>query len=177
MFLGQNVILTVDQCNDLIEYAKPKLVKSTLGKGFRGENVDDPSRRVSSQTFCNIRPDNFEYLYDIIKHSVESLTEFKLKTDVKISTSIIKYPEGGFLYRHNDTYHEGIRLVGVGNLNENYKGGTFKTDKGDLNYGAGNIGWFWPNVEHEVTKIEEGERWSIVIWLFNKNLEIKKGLL
>ena len=67
MFLGQNVILTEDQCNDLIEYAKPRLVKSTLGKGFRGRNVEVPSRRSSFQTFCNIKSDNFPHLYDIIK--------------------------------------------------------------------------------------------------------------
>ena len=66
MFLGQNVILTEDQCNDLIEYAKPRLVKSTLGKGFRGKNVEVPSRRASFQTFCNIKSDNFPHLYDNI---------------------------------------------------------------------------------------------------------------
>ena len=177
MFLGQNVILTEDQCNDLIEYAKPRLVKSTLGKGFRGKNVEVPSRRASFQTFCNIKSNNFPYLYDIIKESVEAYTNFKLKTQDKITTSIIKYPKGGFLYRHNDTYHEGLRLVGVGNLNDSYKGGDFKTDNGLLKFGKGNFGWFWPNVEHEVTTIKEGERWSMVIWLFNNNLEIKKGLL
>ena len=71
MFLGQNVILTEDQCNDLIEYAKPRLVKSTLGKGFRGRNVEVPSRRTSFQTFCNIKSDNFPHLFDIIRESVE----------------------------------------------------------------------------------------------------------
>ena len=170
MFLGQNVILTEDQCNDLIEYAKPRLVKSTLGEGFRGRNVEVPNKRVSYSTFCNIKSDNFPHLYDIIKESVEAYTDFK------ITTSIIRYPVGGFLYKHNDTYHEGLRLVGIGNLNEGYKGGEFQTDNGSLEYGRGNFGWFWPNVDHQVSKVEEGERWSMVIWLFNNNLEIKKGL-
>ena len=80
------------------------------------------------------------------------------------------------MYRHNDTYHEGLRLVGIGNLNEGYKGGEFQTDNGSLEYGRGNFGWFWPNVDHQVSKVEEGERWSMVVWLFNNNLEIKKGL-
>ena len=176
MFLGQNVILTADQCNDLIEYAKPKLVPSTLGEGFRGKNVLVPNKRVSYSTFCNIKSDNFPHLYDIIRESVEAYTDFKLLTEDKITTSIIKYPVGGFLYKHNDTYHEGLRLVGIGNLNEGYKGGEFQTDNGSLNYGRGNFGWFWPNVDHQVSKVEEGERWSMVIWLFNNNLEIKKGL-
>lgn len=177
MFLGQNVILTEDQCNDLIEYAKPKMVPSTLGEGFRGKNVLVPNKRVSYSTFCNIKSDNFPHLYDIIKESVEAYTDFKLLTKDKITTSIIRYPVGGFLYRHNDTYHEGLRLVGIGNLNEGYKGGEFQTDNGSLEYGRGNFGWFWPNVDHQVSKVEEGERWSMVVWLFNNNLEIKKGLL
>ena len=42
----QNVILTADQCNDLIEYAKPKMIPSTLGEGFRGKNVLVPNKRV-----------------------------------------------------------------------------------------------------------------------------------
>ena len=176
MFLGQNVILTEDQCNDLIEYAKPKLVPSTLGEGFRGKNVLVPNKRVSYSTFCNIKSDNFPHLYDIIKESVEAYTDFKLLTEDKITTSIIRYPVGGFLYKHNDTYHEGLRLVGIGNLNEGYKGGEFQTDNGSLEYGRGNFGWFWPNVDHQVSKVEEGERWSMVVWLFNNNLEIKKGL-
>lgn len=176
MFLGQNVILTEDQCNDLIEYAKPKMVPSTLGEGFRGKNVLVPNKRVSYSTFCNIKSDNFPHLYDIIKESVEAYTDFKLLTEDKITTSIIRYPVGGFLYRHNDTYHEGLRLVGIGNLNEGYKGGEFQTDNGSLEYGRGNFGWFWPNVDHQVSKVEEGERWSMVVWLFNNNLEIKKGL-
>ncbi len=176
MFLGQNVILTADQCNDLIEYAKPKMIPSTLGEGFRGKNVLVPNKRVSYSTFCNIKSDNFPHLYDIIRESVEAYTDFKLLTEDKITTSIIKYPVGGFLYKHNDTYHEGLRLVGIGNLNEGYKGGEFQTDNGSLNYGRGNFGWFWPNVDHQVSKVEEGERWSMVIWLFNNNLEIKKGL-
>ena len=176
MFLGQNVILTADQCNDLIEYAKPKMIPSTLGQGFRGKNVLVPNKRVSYSTFCNIKSDNFPHLYDIIRESVEAYTDFKLLTEDKITTSIIKYPVGGFLYKHNDTYHEGLRLVGIGNLNEGYKGGEFQTDNGSLNYGRGNFGWFWPNVDHQVSKVEEGERWSMVIWLFNNNLEIKKGL-
>ena len=177
MFLGQNLILTADQCNDLIEYAKPKMIPSTLGEGFRGKNVLVPNKRVSYSTFCNIKSDNFPHLYDIIRESVEAYTDFKLLTEDKITTSIIKYPVGGFLYKHNDTYHEGLRLVGIGNLNEGYKGGEFQTDNGSLNYGRGNFGWFWPNVDHQVSKVEEGERWSMVIWLFNNNLEIKKGLL
>ena len=37
-------------------------------------------------------------------------------------------------------------------LNDSYKGGDFKTDNGLLKFGKGNFGWFWPNVEHEVTK-------------------------
>lgn len=176
MFLGQNVILTEDQCNDLIEYAKPKMVPSTLGEGFRGKNVLVPNKRVSYSTFCNIKSDNFPHLYDVIKESVEAYTDFKLLTKDKITTSIIRYPVGGFLYRHNDTYHEGLRLVGIGNLNEGYKGGEFQTDNGSLEYGRGNFGWFWPNVDHQVSKVEEGERWSMVVWLFNNNLEIKKGL-
>ena len=176
MFLGQNVILTEDQCNDLIEYAKPKMVPSTLGEGFRGKNVLVPNKRVSYSTFCNIKSDNFPHLYDIIKESVEAYTDFKLLTKDKITTSIIRYPVGGFLYKHNDTYHEGLRLVGIGNLNEGYKGGEFQTDNGSLEYGRGNFGWFWPNVDHQVSKVEEGERWSMVVWLFNNNLEIKKGL-
>ena len=89
MFLGQNVILTEDQCNDLIEYAKPKMVPSTLGEGFRGKNVLVPNKRVSYSTFCNIKSDNFPHLYDIIKESVEAYTDFKLLTKDKITTSNI----------------------------------------------------------------------------------------
>ena len=91
MFLGQNVILTEDQCNDLIEYAKPKMVPSTLGEGFRGKNVLVPNKRVSYSTFCNIKSDNFPHLYDIIKESVEAYTDFKLLTKSNIGNNLSIY--------------------------------------------------------------------------------------
>ena len=183
MFLGQNVIISSEEAQKIISYCEPLLEKSKLRNTSQSDSFVDnvnsniiENKRISSNALLKIMPSDFGFLPEL-RNAISQFSNFTLKEDVPIKTNIIKYPTGGFLFKHDDTYHDGLRLVGVGNLNESYEGGLFKTDEEDLNIGTGNVAWFLPNLKHEVTKVTKGERWSIVFWLFNENLITKKVVI
>ncbi len=175
MVIGQNVILDAEQCQDLINYAKPRLEESGLGGNMRGKPNYALNKRVSQQTFKRIHSE--DWLFPIINSQLSNLFKLELNPETRFLCNIIKYPTGGFLYKHDDTNHEGIRLVGIGNLNEGYEGGDFCTPKSVLKPTIGNLGWIWPKTVHEVTKVTSGERWSLVCWIFNDDLKAKNELI
>ena len=176
MVIGENVILDAEQCQELISFAEPKLCDSTLGTAMiGGKKTYAPNKRISQQTFKRIGLD--DWLFPIINSQLTSLFDLQLKEDTRFLCNIIKYPTGGFLYKHDDTNHEGIRIVGIGNLNEGYEGGDFATPDSVLKPELGNLGWIWPKTIHEVTKVTSGERWSLVVWIFNHDLVSKNILI
>ncbi len=177
MFLGQSVIISSEESQNLISYAQPLLEESKLGSAANYSQAKSKNqKRRSYHIMRKVSPHHITF-FDKLSESVSKYSNFILKDNIPIKTNIIKYPTGGFLYKHDDTYHEGLRLVGVGNLNEGYEGGIFKTDEKNLNLGTGNVAWFLPNLQHEVTEVLKGERWSIVFWLFNENLVINKAAI
>ena len=188
MFLGQSVIISSEESQKFISFSEPYLKEAKLKNTTDHSSIDNKNtKRVSYIHGLKVLPEQLDIVFNkegngktfwnTLSNSVKNYSNFLLKNDTPIRMDVLKYPTGGFLFKHDDTYHEGLRLVGVGNLNENYEGGLFKTDQGDLNKGAGNVAWFYPNLQHEVTKVTKGERWSIVIWLFNENLNIKKAVI
>ena len=95
---------------------------------------------------------------------INSLTDFR----------ITKYKEGGFMSKHVDNIHHSHgqsygypQLTGLLFLNDNYEGGVIKISGESFNTKAGSAILFPSNFiyPHEVTKITQGERYSITCWM------------
>jgi predicted 2-oxoglutarate/Fe(II)-dependent dioxygenase YbiX len=84
-----------------------------------------------------------------------------------------KYLSGNEFERHSDIYYPNQTLnVGVC-LNDDYEGGDFILygPKEIIPKKAGTIYSFRNTREHEVTKIESGIRYSLIIFLYKENIK------
>ena len=89
------------------------------------------------------------------------------------------YKTGDYFKKHRDDLHPTqIHNIGVC-LNDDYVGGEFILYEPYeiLPKKQGEMYTFESLRLHEVKKIESGERWSIIAFLHNENLELKKTLL
>ena len=85
-----------------------------------------------------------------------------------------RYSVGGFMSEHTDNIHHSHgqeygfpQVSGLLFLNDNYKGGEFIVAGNEYKTKVGS-GIIFPSnfmFPHEVKKITDGERWSIVTWL------------
>lgn len=115
---------------------------------------------------------------------IKMLDFFTNKTGIKIKKPldilhIHKYNAGDYFKKHKDNlYPTQIHNIGVC-LNDDYVGGEFVLYEPDevLPKKQGELYTFESLRLHEVKKIESGERWSIIAFLHNENLELKKRLL
>ena len=79
----------------------------------------------------------------------------------------------------NDIRDNRVYAVGV-LLNDNFEGGDFKLhDKNEiiLNKISGNVYIFDVRIEHEITPILHGERYSLLWFLENKHIKIETNKL
>lgn len=98
---------------------------------------------------------------------------YEFNDDTKLDVGVLKYETGNFIFKHNDLPTNGEKryfcIVGQLSDSSDYDGGDFVytingmeyTMKGDI----GNVIVFNPSVLHEVTIINSGTRYSVVIWI------------
>ncbi len=86
------------------------------------------------------------------------------------------FKNGDYFFKHNDT--KDSRLYSVGCLlNENFEGGDFEIYGGkkiSLNKTTGNCYLFDVRLEHEIKKITNGERHSLILFLGGENMKLEK---
>lgn len=131
------------------------------------------------------------YVSNTIKYSSETKWLFdKLKTFVEIDANIefreIKkqihfhtFKNGDWFGKHNDIRDNRLYAVGV-LLNDNFEGGDFKLYNQNemvLNKLIGNAYIFDVRIEHEITPILGGERFSLLWFLQNDNIKIPTNSL
>lgn len=131
------------------------------------------------------------YFYTIIRveHRQWIFDRFKLYLDEYYPNNILdkhpqlylhRYPAGCKFERHNDSTTHPDQLVNIGAcLNNEYKGGDFIFYSPDevLPKVPGTIYHMDSKREHEVLEIEEGERWSLITFLKQKDLGIENTKL
>ena len=171
-------ILSVELCNQIIDY-KFNYVKSTYSthKGL------SPNKKRVEMDEMWIRKDDIFYndLKDAVSEVAKKYT-VKMKslldrdfvvqktTDFRLN----KYDVGGFMSRHCDNIHHSHgQTYGYPQasvllfLNDNFKGGEFLVSEEQPTIKTGEALIFPSNFmfPHEVKKITQGTRWSIVSWL------------
>tara|TARA_B100001059_G_scaffold204938_1_gene214542 strand:+ start:412 stop:966 length:555 start_codon:yes stop_codon:yes gene_type:complete len=171
-------ILSVELCNQIIDY-KFDYVKSTYATH---KGLSPNEKRVEMDEIW-IRKDHTFY-----KDLNDAVTKVAKKYTVKMKSfhdrdfvvqkttdfRLNKYDVGGYMSRHCDNIHHSHgQTFGYPQasvllfLNDNFKGGEFLVSEEQPKIKTGEALIFPSNFmfPHEVKKITQGTRWSIVSWL------------
>ena len=94
---------------------------------------------------------------------------------------IIKYTKGSFFKKHTDrgnVYQYRLKTIVIQLSNpEDYKGGDLIVSDVISSRERGNSIIFDSGVEHEVTLIEKGTRYTVIIWLDDETISQNKTLI
>jgi PKHD-type hydroxylase len=175
-----NHFLTKEECDSIVdEFSKCNLETAGIGANFIGEEL----RRIrdSQIILTNI---------DWVKQRLESVLKIELQfkgygLDEIEKFQFTKYTNGGHYDWHTDTgLNFGNRFCSIViQLNDEYNGGALlykNHDSTEIEFekGIGNLFIFNSSIEHKVTPITFGIRYSLVSWIKLKEIEgYKKTLL
>jgi hypothetical protein len=126
----------------------------------------------------NSQPINYsletKWLFDKLKGFVEKETNIEIRT-IKKTIHFHKFTKGDWFGKHNDIRDDRVFAVGV-LLNDSFGGGDFKlydVNETTINKQTGNTYIFDVKIDHEITPILNGERYSLLWFLQNEHLEVK----
>ena len=181
--------LSVNECNELINKGlntnleSMKSSKFINGKLVQEEELDEKinKRKGSYIEGEELNEDTFKKLTSKLITLTNELKIFNGISYVDVSKySFNLYNEGDFLYWHKDN-HEilfGATLTIIIQLNEDYIGGDILYEVDNKEYrlpkSRGSIFLLDPNINHSISEVKKGTRFSINAWPIKK---IKKGLL
>lgn len=177
MIFEQKVLLTPQECKDIISSCNDEWWPSLLGK-----EEYKPQLRKS---FVHIKkPSKGEALYKYVQRGLSLVSE-ELVTDEPLLIQVLKYKEGGFIYKHKDditTSLDGFvqaRYYFIILLNDDFEGGDFLAYNNQdklytLDKKAGNVLIGDPTMFHEVTKVTKGERYSLICFIRQDQLKLKR---
>jgi hypothetical protein len=119
-----------------------------------------------------------KWIFDKLKYFFEIETGIKI-TNKKNRIHFHRFVEGDWFGKHNDIREE--RLYGVGVLlNDDFNGGDFKMYNPDemiLDKVIGNTYIFDVRIEHEITSVLNGERYSLLWFLQNEHIKMETNKL
>lgn len=131
-------------------------------------------RKGSSAKFVTI--DNSE----LNNFLLEKLKPIKVKNIPTIK--IMKYGKGGSLAKHQDFSKYGVDIIYKTLLiqlseSTDYIGGDLIVENTPQSRVIGSLTIISPTDEHEVTTLESGERYSLVLFLYESDFDIQKTLI
>jgi hypothetical protein len=160
MILKEKKIFTKDECDLIISYVDSYF-----------KNWDKKDRKYNSHSIDYDTTNN--WLFYRLKDFFEDQTGLKI-SKLKKQLHFHKFTKGDWFSRHNDNRDR--RMYGVGVLlNDDFIGGDFKfynLEEYTLNKTKGNGYIFDVNIEHEITNILDGERYSLLWFLQDTDIEI-----
>lgn len=175
------LFLSKEECDKIISMGDGKWETSLLSYKKEMENL----RKSTQHTPITNKG---EWLYNIIKRCFSKIG-VTLTADTLYENQILKYDEGGFIFKHQDIvrYDENgiqtdryyvLNIV----LNDEFEGGDFvlydKNDSPrilDKMVGVGAI--FKTNEYHEVKKISKGTRYSFSVFIHDCDFELKQQVI
>ena len=165
MILKENVLFTRKECESIISYNDTHITNWIMG-----------DRKYTSQPI-NYSLDT-KWLFDKLKDFVETERNIQIRT-IKKTIHFHKFTKGDWFGKHNDIRHGRIYAVGV-LLNDDFEGGDFNLYNPNeivLNRVIGNTYLFDVRIDHEITPILKGERYSLLWFLENEHIKIEKNKL
>jgi len=165
MILKEKILFSKEECNSIMLYNETDITNWIVG-----------DRKYNSQ------PINYsletKWLFDKLKKFVETETKIKFRS-IKKQIHFHKYVKGDWFGKHNDIRENRLYAVGV-LLNDDFSGGNFKLYNPNeiiLDKVIGNTYLFDVRIDHEITQILEGERYSLLWFLENEHIKIETNKL
>jgi hypothetical protein len=165
MILREKILFSKDECESIILESNQHITNWRMG-----------DRKYNSQPI-NYSLDT-KWLFDKLKDFVEMETNIEIRT-LKKTIHFHKFTKGDWFGKHNDIRDDRVFAVGV-LLCNNFDGGDFKLynpDEVKLDKVTGNGYIFDVKINHEITPILEGERYSLLWFLENKHIKQKTNKL
>lgn len=165
MILKEKILFNKQECNSIIWDMTNNIT-----------NWETNDRKYYSQLIEY--NESTKWVFDKFKSFFETeigLEILKLKDQIHFH----KFKKGNWFDRHNDVREERLFAVGV-LLNDDFEGGDFKLynpDEYTLNKEIGNAYIFDVRIEHEITRIINKERYSLLWFLQNENIKFKTNKL
>ena len=159
MIINQNISFTKEECESIISHNETYIT----------------NWRMSDRKY-NSQPINYsletKWLFDKLRNFVERETNIRIRT-IKKTIHFHKFTKGDWFGKHNDIRDDRMYAVGV-ILNDGFDGGDFKLynpTEQTLNKVVGNTYLFDVRIEHEITPILDGERFSLLWFLQKENIK------
>ena len=165
MLINQKVLFSKEECRSIIDFYKTSPREWTLN-----------DRKYNSYL---IKYDNEnKWIFDKLSEYFESETGLKI-IKMKNEIHFHKFIKNDWFNIHNDNRSGRIYAVGVC-LNDDFSGGNFKLYNPNeiiLEKVIGNTYVFDVRIDHEITLILDGERYSLLWFLQNEHIKFKKNVL
>ena len=161
MILKEKILFSKEECESILLYNDTHITNWIIG-----------DRKYNSQPI-NYSLDT-KWLFDKLKDFVEKETNIEIRT-IKKTIHFHKFTKGDWFGKHNDVRDNRLYAVGV-LLNDNFRGGDFKLYNPNeimLNKVIGNTYLFDVRINHEITPILKGERYSLLWFLENEHIKIE----
>ena len=165
MILKQKILFSKEECQSIIFYRSNNIT-----------NWDNNDRKYNSQSItCSLET---KWLFDKLKTFFEEQSNIRIKKNKEV-IHFHKFVKDNWFGKHNDILGNRLYAVGV-LLNDNFEGGDFKLYNPNeiiLNRVIGNTYLFDVRIDHEITPILEGERYSLLWFLENEHIKIETNKL
>jgi len=165
MILKEKILFSKEECKSIISYNETHITNWRMGdRNYKSQPIN-----YSLET---------NWLFDKLKDFVERETNIQIRT-IKKTIHFHKFTKGDWFGKHNDVRDNRLYAVGV-LLNDDFSGGDFKLYNPNeiiLNKVIGNTYLFDVRIDHEITPILEGERYSLLWFLQNEHIKIETNKL
>jgi hypothetical protein len=165
MLIKQKILFSKEECELIINLLKINQKDWRMGdRNYKSQPIN-----YSLET---------NWLFDKLKDFVERETNIEIRT-IKKTIHFHKFTKGDWFGKHNDVRDNRLYAVGV-LLNNDFEGGDFKLYNPNeiiLDKVIGNTYLFDVRIDHEITPILEGERYSLLWFLQNEHTKTPTNTL
>lgn len=165
MILKEKILFSKEECESIISYNETHIT-----------NWNTKDRKYHSQPITYSL--ETKWLFDKLKIFFEEQSNIQIKKNKEV-IHFHKFVKGDWFGKHNDIRENRLYAVGV-LLNGDFSGGDFKLYNPNeiiLNKIVGNTYLFDVRIDHEITPILDGERYSLLWFLQNGNIKFKTNKL
>ncbi len=159
MLIKEKILFNKEECDRIICLSK------TNEKEWKLNDRNYNSYRIDYN-------ENTKWIFNKLKNFFATETGIKIiKTKKQIH--LHKFAKGNWFEKHNDVRDNRLYAIGV-LLNDNFEGGNFNLYNPNelvLNKITGNTYIFDVRIEHEITPILDGERFSLLWFLQKENIK------
>lgn len=165
MVLKQKILFNKNECDSIIWNVNENIT-----------NWNKKDRKYQSHPIKYA--ENTKWIFDKLKNFFEEETGIKIRK-LKDTIHFHKFEKGNWFDLHNDNKESRLYSVGV-LLNDDFSGGNFSIynpNETILNKKIGNSYLFDVKLEHKISIITDGIRYSLIWFLQSENLEFDKKAL